>query len=78
MLDESRVDILTRELQRACDLKFIPYFHIGRFSHDDVHCIDVYIGLFSKHIAFEEIIKAHIRKKYSDIVRAVAVERYMH
>lgn len=78
MLDETRVDILTKELQRACDRKIIPYFHIGRFSHNEIDCVDVYIGLFSRHIAFEEIIKAHIRKKYSDIVRAVSVEMYTH
>lgn len=78
MLDEARIDILTKELQRACDMKFIPYFHIGRFSHDQIECVDVYIGLFSRHMAFEEIIKTHIRKKYSDIVRAVSVEMYTH
>jgi hypothetical protein len=77
-IDSRRIETLTQELQRAYDKKIIPYFHVGKFSTMELEGVDVYIGLFSKHMAFEEIIKAHIRKKYSDIVRAVLVEMYTH
>jgi hypothetical protein len=75
--DEERIDALHTELERAQRLKVIPYFHIGRCSQQemfDVNYVDVYIGIFSKHLAFETIIKTHIQKKYSDIVRVVCVE----
>lgn len=76
---ESRLEALRNELQRACEMKMIPYFHIGKCLFDDgKHYVDVYIGLFTRHMAFEEHIKTHIRKKYSTIVRAVCVEQYTH
>lgn len=79
MLDETRIDALHAELERAQKLKVIPYFHIGRVSLSPAYnYVDVYIGIFSKHLAFEQSIKTHIEKKYSDIVRAVSVEVYSH
>ena len=80
MLDETRIDALHAELERAQKLNVIPYFHIGRVSlHAETYnYVDVYIGIFSKHLAFENSIKTHIEKKYHDIVRAVSVELYSH
>ena len=78
---EKRLEALKKELQRAYELHIIPYFYIGKCSFDDSEenqYVDVYIGLFTRHLSFEEHIKTHIKKKYSTIVRAVSVEQYTH
>lgn len=77
---EKRIGLLQKELERAYRSNIIPYFHIGSCSNDNLTpgYVDVYIGIFSKHFAFDEQIKKHIQIKYRDIVRTVSVEIYSH
>lgn len=80
---EQNLDGLRGELDRAHRAGLISYYHIGKvpstnsfisevFFMDDL--FDVYIALSKPLFHKEPELKAHIRKRYGQIVRILIVE----
>lgn len=80
---EQSLDELRTELDRAHKAGAISYYHIGKvpsnssfisevFFMDDL--FDVYIAIHKSLFHKEPNVKAHLRKKYGQIIRVLVIE----
>lgn len=78
------LDQLRDDLERAYEKNAVAFYHIGKVAgsnsfiseiyYDD--CFDVYVALKTEYMVREDVLKRYMRRKYGDLIRILAVERY--
>lgn len=79
------LDDLRNDLERAYEKNVVAFYHIGKVAtsnsfisdlyYEDA-CFDVYVALKSEYMIREDVLKRYMRRKYGELIRILAVERY--